>query len=150
MDLGAFLDAELRYYDRCRDILLQLKQSWPAGSVITTYSQIRRLIKLAVKVKPMEERIDEILVLAQTQHMPMQIAITLSKKSRLPFQIVVPLSALRVQHHLKFRPNLPGEIPMDMTPRDPVSIGQRLSRVPRRFTEIIHHHSECLESLVTI
>ena len=30
-DLGAFLDAELKYYDRCRDVLMQLKQSWPAG-----------------------------------------------------------------------------------------------------------------------
>lgn len=29
-DLGAFLDAELKYYDRCRDILLQVKQNWPA------------------------------------------------------------------------------------------------------------------------
>ena len=30
-DLGAFVDAELKYYDRCRDILMQLKQTWPAG-----------------------------------------------------------------------------------------------------------------------
>ncbi|RDW88407.1 BAR-domain-containing protein [Coleophoma cylindrospora] len=31
-DLGAFLDAELEYYDRCRDELLQLKRDWPAGA----------------------------------------------------------------------------------------------------------------------
>ena len=30
-DLTAFLDAELSYYDRCREILLQLKRDWPAG-----------------------------------------------------------------------------------------------------------------------
>ena len=30
-DLGAFLDAELEYYDRCRDELLRLKRDWPAG-----------------------------------------------------------------------------------------------------------------------
>lgn len=30
-DLGAFVDAELNYYDRCRDVLLQLKNDWPAG-----------------------------------------------------------------------------------------------------------------------
>lgn len=30
-DLGAFLDAELSYYDRCREVLLQLKRDWPAG-----------------------------------------------------------------------------------------------------------------------
>lgn len=30
-DLGAFLDAELEYYDRCRDELLKLKRDWPAG-----------------------------------------------------------------------------------------------------------------------
>lgn len=35
-DLGAFLDAELSYYDRCREVLLQLKRDWPAGSVATS------------------------------------------------------------------------------------------------------------------
>ncbi|KAL8902780.1 MAG: hypothetical protein Q9207_004388 [Kuettlingeria erythrocarpa] len=30
-DLGAFLDAEINYYDRCRDVLKQLKEIWPAG-----------------------------------------------------------------------------------------------------------------------
>lgn len=30
-DLGSFLDAELEYYDRCRDELLKLKKQWPAG-----------------------------------------------------------------------------------------------------------------------
>lgn len=30
-DLGAFLDAELNYYDQCREVLLQLKNNWPAG-----------------------------------------------------------------------------------------------------------------------
>ena len=32
-DLGAFVDAELSYYDRCRDVLLQMKTHWPAGYV---------------------------------------------------------------------------------------------------------------------
>ncbi len=27
------MDAELRYYDRCRDVLVQLKQDWPARYV---------------------------------------------------------------------------------------------------------------------
>lgn len=30
-DLGAFLDAELDYYERCRDELMRLKRDWPAG-----------------------------------------------------------------------------------------------------------------------
>ena len=30
-DIGAFLDAELTYYDKCREALLQLKADWPAG-----------------------------------------------------------------------------------------------------------------------
>lgn len=30
-DLGAFVDAELSYYERCRDVLLQMKRDWPAG-----------------------------------------------------------------------------------------------------------------------
>jgi hypothetical protein len=29
-DLGAFLDSELEYYDRCRNELLRLKEEWPA------------------------------------------------------------------------------------------------------------------------
>ncbi|KAI9826927.1 MAG: hypothetical protein M1832_005866 [Thelocarpon impressellum] len=28
-DLGAFLEAELEHYDRCRDVLVQLKRDWP-------------------------------------------------------------------------------------------------------------------------
>ncbi|KAG9784576.1 BAR-domain-containing protein, partial [Aureobasidium melanogenum] len=31
-DLGAFLDAELEYHDKCREALLQLKAEWPARS----------------------------------------------------------------------------------------------------------------------
>ncbi|PBP22761.1 BAR domain-containing protein [Diplocarpon rosae] len=30
-DLGAFLESELEYYDRCREELLKLKREWPAG-----------------------------------------------------------------------------------------------------------------------
>lgn len=29
-DLTSFLDAELAYYERCREVLLQLKRDWPA------------------------------------------------------------------------------------------------------------------------
>ncbi|KAF2208512.1 hypothetical protein CERZMDRAFT_49196 [Cercospora zeae-maydis SCOH1-5] len=29
-DLTSFLEAELTYYDRCREVLLQLKRDWPA------------------------------------------------------------------------------------------------------------------------
>lgn len=32
-DLGAFLDAQLSYFDRCREVLLQVKQDWPAALV---------------------------------------------------------------------------------------------------------------------
>ena len=34
-DLGSFLDAELSYYDRCRDVLMQLKRDWPGGFVVS-------------------------------------------------------------------------------------------------------------------
>jgi hypothetical protein len=30
-DLGAFLEAELGYHDKCREVLLQLRDNWPAG-----------------------------------------------------------------------------------------------------------------------
>ena len=33
VDLSAFLDAELEHYDRCREVLLQLKKDWPAAYV---------------------------------------------------------------------------------------------------------------------
>jgi hypothetical protein len=29
-DLTSFLEAELTYYDRCREILLNVKRDWPA------------------------------------------------------------------------------------------------------------------------
>ena len=32
-DIGTFLDAELEYYDRCRNELLRLKEEWPAQYV---------------------------------------------------------------------------------------------------------------------
>lgn len=32
-DLRAFVDAELEYYDRCREVLLQLRDDWPVGYV---------------------------------------------------------------------------------------------------------------------
>ncbi|KAG5216583.1 Endophilin-A [Trichophyton interdigitale] len=30
-DMGAFLDAQLNYHEKCREVLLQLKDEWPAG-----------------------------------------------------------------------------------------------------------------------
>jgi predicted transcriptional regulator len=30
-DLTAFLDAELKYYEHCRDILLQIRKNWPSA-----------------------------------------------------------------------------------------------------------------------
>lgn len=32
MDLASFLDAQLAYYDKCREVLLLLKSDWPAAS----------------------------------------------------------------------------------------------------------------------
>ncbi|KAL9612433.1 MAG: hypothetical protein Q9167_002981 [Letrouitia subvulpina] len=40
-DLTAFLDAELSYYDRCREVLLHMKQSWPASQT-DSYDQDSR------------------------------------------------------------------------------------------------------------
>ncbi|TVY59615.1 Uncharacterized protein LSUE1_G009338 [Lachnellula suecica] len=41
-DLGAFLEAELEYYDRCRDELLRLKRDWPAGQTSSPHQDQRR------------------------------------------------------------------------------------------------------------
>ncbi|QSZ35163.1 hypothetical protein DSL72_008030 [Monilinia vaccinii-corymbosi] len=38
-DLGAFLEAELEYYDRCRDELLRLKRDWPAARAVAQPSR---------------------------------------------------------------------------------------------------------------
>ena len=33
LDLGAFLEAQLEYHERCREALLQLKNEWPGRCV---------------------------------------------------------------------------------------------------------------------
>ncbi|TVY85644.1 Meiotically up-regulated protein, partial [Lachnellula willkommii] len=40
-DLGDFLEAELEYYDKCRDELLRLKRDWPAGQTSSPREQRR-------------------------------------------------------------------------------------------------------------
>ncbi|CCU81806.1 Hypothetical protein similar to BAR domain-containing protein [Blumeria hordei DH14] len=42
VDLGLFVDAELEYYDRCRDELLRLKRDWPSGQSPSTPRESRR------------------------------------------------------------------------------------------------------------
>lgn len=37
-DLGAFLDAELAYHDKCREALLQLKTEWPGRYVSSPHT----------------------------------------------------------------------------------------------------------------
>ena len=53
-DLTAFLDAELGYYDRCRELLVSLKREWPAvyvrrelQSEHATYDDLGRLFPTA-------------------------------------------------------------------------------------------------------
>lgn len=40
-NLGAFLDAELEYHDRCRDILLNLRKKWPARYVTHVLQRLK-------------------------------------------------------------------------------------------------------------
>ncbi|PWW78090.1 BAR-domain-containing protein [Tuber magnatum] len=40
-DLTAFLDAELEYHDRCRDILMGVRQNWPAGLTAKDKKRLR-------------------------------------------------------------------------------------------------------------
>lgn len=35
-DLTSFLEAELTYYDRCREVLMQIKKEWPAYALLTS------------------------------------------------------------------------------------------------------------------
>lgn len=46
-DLGAFVDAELSYYDRCRDVLLQMKRDWPARYITRQLCFDRKPILMA-------------------------------------------------------------------------------------------------------
>ncbi|RFU24461.1 hypothetical protein B7463_g11877, partial [Scytalidium lignicola] len=41
-DLGAFLEAELEYHERCREELLRLKRDWPAGATSPPPREQRR------------------------------------------------------------------------------------------------------------
>jgi hypothetical protein len=43
-DLTGFLEAELTYYDRCREVLLQIKRDWPAYVLVDTASSIDHLL----------------------------------------------------------------------------------------------------------
>ncbi|KAI9894443.1 MAG: hypothetical protein M1814_003201 [Vezdaea aestivalis] len=36
-DLGAFLDAELEYYDKCREVMMRLKRDWPVAEKKQAY-----------------------------------------------------------------------------------------------------------------
>lgn len=71
-DLTAFLDAELSYYDRCREILLQLKRDWPVAYahdlVIEDYSLTARTDN-PILIKTTAETLD----LVQTLPIPLQI-----------------------------------------------------------------------------
>ena len=36
-ELYAFLEAEINYHDRCRELLMNLRADWPAGYVLGIY-----------------------------------------------------------------------------------------------------------------
>lgn len=46
-DLTSFLDAELTYYDRCREVLMQLKRDWPAYVTTAEMLANRKLTKIS-------------------------------------------------------------------------------------------------------
>lgn len=96
-DLGAFVDAELKYYDRCRDVLMQLKQNWPAGydSTITRLT-VYKLTQRLGRLKLMVETITGNLGHAQIPHMRTKIDTTPLKKNLLPWDNGQPF-ALHVQ-----------------------------------------------------
>lgn len=71
-DLTAFLDAELSYYDRCREVLLQLKRDWPAAYARVLFVENYSLT--ATPDNPNSVKITgEILDLVQTLRIPSQI-----------------------------------------------------------------------------
>ena len=41
-DISAFLDAELAYYDSCREVLQSLRREWPGEGI--RYEQLRYLL----------------------------------------------------------------------------------------------------------
>jgi hypothetical protein len=59
-DLGAFLDAELEYYDRCRDELLRLKRDWPAGYVFFFLQLLQPLTLMPDKPPPLPAKTEDL------------------------------------------------------------------------------------------
>lgn len=71
-DLTAFLDAELSYYDRCREVLRQLKRDWPAA-----YAHVLLVENYSLTATPDNPNsikiTGEILALVLTLRIPSQI-----------------------------------------------------------------------------
>lgn len=81
-DLTAFLDAELGYYDRCRELLVSLKREWPAVYVrwklLDEHEAYRDLGKQILAAEMGENLHALVLIL----HTPMRTGTTQLRKSR--------------------------------------------------------------------
>ncbi|RPB26796.1 BAR-domain-containing protein [Terfezia boudieri ATCC MYA-4762] len=54
-ELTAFMEAELEYHDRCRDILSSLKRQWPAGQLAARSTPARRVHSRTTTTAPPRE-----------------------------------------------------------------------------------------------
>ncbi|KAI9748920.1 MAG: hypothetical protein M4579_007074 [Chaenotheca gracillima] len=132
-DLGGFLDAELEYYDRCRDVLLQLKKDWPAASATANGGDHRRNPKPRASAHAYADRYDSY----DEPPMPTPEARPSIKSARAASSSMLQDSPPREQpsyHSGRPRPALDRsstfEGPVSMRRPSPPGNGYPMSRVP--------------------
>lgn len=111
-DLTAFLEAELTYYDRCREVLLQIKRDWPAyvfdrlrndPRILTDlhpvlHNQVSQTAQALARRATLSP--DAALALALTQLAPLQNASVVSWKNHLS---ILPPKSAPVYHPARTR-----------------------------------------------
>ncbi|KAK5723050.1 hypothetical protein LTR17_014011 [Elasticomyces elasticus] len=148
-DLSSFLEAELTYYDRCREVLVQLKRDWPAQTASSrsdTGSPVNGL--------PANRRISRSRASSLTQRFagiaedePLEPPIRPTISSRLPSGQSSPRRELP-GFDLPVRPMVTGR--SNSTFEGPTSLGRgesplgmpRLSRIPTEPTQILAGRSQ--------
>ena len=100
-DLGAFLDAELAYHDKCRDALLQLKNEWPSRYVHAGGATEKGLQDLTIVPDSLRP------VVAIDQHLD---------PGRIQYGLILNMSSLWKKFHLRSSRDQPSsllEAPLD-------------------------------------
>lgn len=148
-DLTTFLDAELAYYDRAREVLMQLRRDWPAYvytasylsfSFLFTDKTTAHLVKLHPRADWQFQEEDVCPDLAQTPH---HLSVKLKKKAQ------SPISALPFAQELPLVPTLPAvSCPDSIFPLDPRStLASKVQRASDLAMLLLQPCLDCLAFL---